>query len=95
MENLCEVSVHFSIIEYEDEDSSETRGEILSSAIATFGGRYVKRAVLKLFMTFYAFLIISVHKTLNFMHFSQKHYIRTDGRTDRRTYPLIEIRGRI
>ena len=38
-----------------------------------------------LFFTFHAFLIISVHKILNFMHFSQKHYRRTDGRTDGRT----------
>ena len=42
-----------------------------------------------LFMTLYAFRIISVHKTLNFMHFLQKRDIRTDrrndGRTDRRT----------
>ena len=58
-----------------------------------------QRAVLMLFMTFYAFLIISVHKTCNFLHFSQKHYRHTDGRTDRRTdgrtHPLIEMRGRI
>ena len=40
---------------------------------------------LMLFMTFYAFLIISVYKILNFGHFSQKHYIHTDGPTDQRT----------
>ena len=33
----------------------------------------------------YAFLIISVHKILNFGHFPQKHYRHTDGPTDRRT----------
>ena len=38
-----------------------------------------------LFMTLYAFRIISVHKTLNFMHFLQKRDIRTDRPTDRRT----------
>ena len=52
-----------------------------------------------LFMTLYAFLIISVHKTLNFMHFLQKRDIhmdrRTDGPTEERTQPLIEMRGRI
>ena len=37
------------------------------------------------FMTLYAFRIISVHKTLNFMHFLQKRDIRTDGPTDGRT----------
>ena len=51
-----------------------------------------------LFMTLYAFRIIFVHKILNFMHFSQKHYIHTDGPTDGptngRTHPLIEMRGR-
>ena len=36
-------------------------------------------------MAYYAFLIISVHKILNFGHFSQKHYRHTDRRTDRRT----------
>ena len=36
-------------------------------------------------MTLYAFLIISVHKILSFMHFSQKRDIATNGRTDRRT----------
>ena len=36
-------------------------------------------------MTFYALLIISVHKILNFMHFSQKRDIHTDGRTNGRT----------
>ena len=58
----------------------EMRGGNLSTAIATFGGRYA--IGMMLFMTFYAFLIISVHKILNFMHFSQKHDIPTDGRTD-------------
>ena len=38
-----------------------------------------------LFMTFYAFLIISVHKILNFGHFSQKHYRHTDGPADGQT----------
>ena len=36
-------------------------------------------------MTFYAFLIISVHKILNFMRFLQKRDKLTNGRTDRRT----------
>ena len=53
-------------------------------AIATFSGRYTGE-LLMLFMTFCAFLIISVHKILNFGHFSQKHYGRTDRWTDRRT----------
>ena len=39
-----------------------------------------------LFMTFYAFLIISVHNILNFGHFSPKHYGRTKGRTDNPFY---------
>ena len=60
------------------------RGQNLSMAMATFGGRYA-RAVLMLFMTFYAFLISSVHKIRNFMHFSQNYYIHTDRRTDRQT----------
>ena len=54
-----------------------------------------------LFMTLYAYRIISVHKTLNFMHFLQKCDIPTDGRTDRltggrtdgQTHPLIEMLG--
>ncbi len=46
---------------------------------------YELRAVSILFMTLYALLIISVHKTLNFMHFLQKRDIRTDQRTDRPT----------
>ena len=80
----------------------EMRGGNLSTAIATFGGRYA-RATLILFMTLYALRIISVHKTLNFVYFLQKRDIptdrRTDGPTDRRTdgrtHPLIEMRGRI
>ena len=36
-------------------------------------------------MTLYAFLIISVRKTLNFMHFLQTRDIPTDRPTDRRT----------
>ena len=39
-----------------------------------------------LFMTLYAFRIISVHKTLNFMHFLQERDIPTDGRTDAPSY---------
>ena len=39
-------------------------------------------AVLMLFMTLYAFLIISVHKTCNFLHF---HKSITDIRTDKPT----------
>ena len=35
-------------------------------------------------MTFYAFLIIYVHKILNFGHFSQKHDQKYYGLTDRR-----------
>ena len=38
-----------------------------------------------LFMTLYAFLIISAHKILNFMRFLQKHDIRTDGPTEGHT----------
>ena len=38
-----------------------------------------------LFITLYAFLIISLHKILNFRLFSQKHYIQTDRRTDGHT----------
>ena len=38
-----------------------------------------------LFMTLYAFLIISVHKTLDFMHFLQKRDRHTDGPTNGRT----------
>ena len=54
-----------------------------------------------LFMTLYAYLIISLHKILNFVHFlkkrDQKHYGRmdqpTNGPTEGRTHPLIEMRG--
>ncbi len=48
-----------------------------------------------LFMTLYAFLIISLHKIFNFMHLSQKRDQKHYGRTDGRTHPLIEMRGRI
>ena len=70
----------------------EMRVGNLSTAIATFGGRYARELLLK---TFYAFLIIIVYKVLHFGHFSQKHYRHTDGRTNGRTHPLIEMRGRI
>ena len=38
-----------------------------------------------LFLTFYAFLIIYVHRILHFVHFSRKHHIPTDRRTNGRT----------
>ena len=48
---------------------------------------------------FYAFYIISAHEILNFVHFLQKRDQtrdrRTDGPTDRRTHPHIEMGGPI
>ena len=48
-------------------------------------------------MTFNAFLIISVHKILNFGHFLQKRDRQGDGPIDGRTETpaYIEMRGRI
>ena len=68
-------------IEYRNGDSLEMPGGNLSTVIATFGGGYA-RELFGVFMTFYPFLIISVHKILYFMHFSQKRDIPTNGWTD-------------
>ena len=47
-----------------------------------------------LFMTFYAFLIISVHKTCNFLHFHKSITdIRTDGPTEERAASTMVVEG--
>ena len=41
----------------------------------------------------YAFRHIFRVINVSFLHFSQKRYGPTDGPTDRRTYPLLEMQG--
>ena len=63
----------------------EMRGGNLSTAIATFGGRYARElfwCYSWLYMPSWSFLYI---KLKNFMHFLQKRDIPTDGWTDQRT----------
>ena len=70
------------ISSYRDERDARRKSEYGNSHL---WWQICQRATLMLFMTLYAFRIISVHKTLNFMHFLQKRDIRTDGPTDGHT----------
>ena len=72
------------------------RGGNLSTAIATFGGRYARELLWCyswLCMPSGSFLYIKL--SISCIFYKSVTYIRTDGRTDGRTHPLIEMRGRI